>query len=461
MVVDAITVAGGLWFINQIRPLLGVWLSNWPFVKEFNQLTTLPVAMYIIFPLVWVALMSSFSIYDGRKNLTLTDEFTNLILSTLIAGITLAGILFLTYREVSRLMFVAFVIFVYFALIVWRGIIRTIYQYRNSARGKASRVLIIGAGPVGQEVGARITRQRYFNLELVGYLDDNVNKRSKQPEILAPLNEIREVVKKVHINNVVIALPSRAYETVNELVSTLFDLPVKVWIVPDYFQLTLHHAAIEDFAGIPMLDMRAPALTENQRMVKRIFDLLVTCLIMIPILPVMCITGLAIWLDDGRPILFQQKRVGENGHIFTMYKFRTMVKNAEDLRILVEQTDTNGNLLHKRPDDPRVTRLGQILRRLSLDELPQFFNVLRGTMSLVGPRPELPYLVNMYQPWQRKRFAVPQGITGWWQIHGRSNKPMHLHTEDDIYYIQHYSIWLDIQIIIRTVWKVPWGKGAF
>ena len=138
-----------------------------------------------------------------------------------------------------------------------------------------------------------------------------------------------------------------------------------------------------------------------------------------------------------------------------------MVKDADKLRALVEQKDENGNLIHKQENDPRVTRVGRFLRRFSLDELPQFFNIVMGTMSLVGPRPEMPYLVEKYQPWQRKRFAVPPGLTGWWQVNGRSERLMHLHTEDDLYYIHNYSIWLDIQIFIRTVWAVLLGKGAY
>jgi len=241
----------------------------------------------------------------------------------------------------------------------------------------------------------------------------------------------------------------------------LQDLPVKVWVVPDYFQFALHHAKVEDFLNIPMLDLRAPALSENQRMIKRIFDLVFGILMTLFALPLMGLISLLILSDDGLPILFKQKRVGENGRLFTMYKFRTMVKNAEQIRRQVEQSDEKGNIVHKFQNDPRVTRLGSILRRLSFDELPQLFNVLRGTMSLVGPRPELPYLVEKYQSWQRKRFAIPQGMTGWWQIHGRSDKPMHLHTEDDLYYVQNYSIWLDIQILVRTVWIVIRGKGAY
>jgi len=175
----------------------------------------------------------------------------------------------------------------------------------------------------------------------------------------------------------------------------------------------------------------------------------------------MTLISLVVWIFDGRPVFFLQKRVGENGRIFEMYKFRTMIKNADKIKEVVEQTDAEGNLIHKNEDDPRVTGIGRFLRRFSLDELPQLFNVVMGTMSLVGPRPELPYLVEKYHAWQRKRFAVPPGITGWWQINGRSERVMHLHTEDDLYYINNYSLWLDIQILIRTIWTVLLGKGAY
>ncbi len=211
-----------------------------------------------------------------------------------------------------------------------------------------------------------------------------------------------------------------------------------------------------------MFDLRAPVLDEYQRMVKRAFDLGVTIVSLPPALLVMGVVALAIKLDSPGPVFYRQKRVGENGRLFEMIKFRSMVKNADELRHLVEEAGPGGKVIqHKTAHDPRITRVGAFLRRTSLDELPQLFNVLRGEMSLIGPRPELPHLVDKYELWQRKRFAVPQGMTGWWQVNGRSDKPMHLHTEEDLYYVQHYSLWLDLQILVKTVWVVLRGKGAY
>ena len=456
--VDLIIIPVALWLVAEIRPLL----NSLPIVATIPGQIALPLVLYIVFPLTWVSILALYSIYDGKKNLRVVDEFASLTLGTLTAAVSLAGILYLSYRDVSRVLFLSFIVLSFLGMILWRLIARIFFRLIRQGTAKPQRVLIVGAGLVGRNVQTQLLGYAGLNIRFAGFLDDDPEKRGQDPEnILGALSDVRTIVQDLDIDDVIIALPVRAYERTNELAADLLGLPVRLWIIPDYFSITLHQAAIEDFAGIPMLDLRAPALTEYQRMLKRGFDVIVSMLLLIPGLPILAAVSLLTLLDDGWPILFTQKRVGENGRLFRIYKFRTMIRGAERLHRDVGALDDQGNLLHKVPNDPRITRMGRILRRLSLDELPQLFNVLAGNMSLVGPRPELPDFVEKYAPWQRKRFAVPQGITGWWQIHGRSDKPMHLYTEEDLYYIQNYSIWLDIQILIQTGWSVLRGKGAY
>jgi lipopolysaccharide/colanic/teichoic acid biosynthesis glycosyltransferase len=203
------------------------------------------------------------------------------------------------------------------------------------------------------------------------------------------------------------------------------------------------------------------ALSRRQLAVKRAVDLVIASIALLLVLPVMGLVAIAIKLDSPGPVLFKQKRIGMGGVPFTIYKFRSMCSNAEALQAQVNVVDECGNTIHKRRNDPRVTRVGRLIRKTSIDELPQLFNVILGSMSLVGPRPELPWLVAEYDVWQRQRFDVPQGITGWWQITERSDAPLHLNTEKDIHYIRHYSIWFDLYIILMTIPALLKQKGAF
>jgi len=457
MVLDTVWIVLSLLIADRIRPAL----SSLPFAASFPAEIHLPIIIYPLSVVIWVSVFLLLSVYDGRRNFRVTDEMSSVGLGSAMAAVFLAGSLYLSFRMVSRLLFIVFFIICYFFMIFWRLVFRLIFQLGSGKRVAKRRVLIIGAGPVGRQLEESITSKPYLGLKITGFLDDDAEKRETFPDILGTLDAARVIVKKYNLDDVVIALPSRAYEKVNQLVAELHNLPVKVWVIPDYFHLALHKAVIEEFADIPMFDLRAPALNEYQRMVKRAFDLIVGIPSLIFSLPFLGLIALAIKLDTPGPALFIQRRVGENGRLFWMYKFRSMVKDADQRLAEVIQHDENGNLIHKTPNDPRVTRVGHFLRRISFDELPNLFNVIRGEMSLVGPRPELPILVEQYEPWQRKRFAVPQGITGWWQVNGRSDKPMHLHTEDDIYYVQHYSIILDIKILLKTVWVALRGKGAY
>ena len=202
-------------------------------------------------------------------------------------------------------------------------------------------------------------------------------------------------------------------------------------------------------------------LTTRQRIMKRLFDITVSSIVLFLAFPVMVMVSIAIMIYDPGPILFKQSRVGEGGKLFKIYKFRSMVINADAMLEKYAIKDENGNMIHKHANDPRVTPIGRLIRKTSLDELPQLVNVIKGDMSLVGPRPELPKIVNGYENWQYERFSVPQGITGWWQVTGRSEKPCHLNTDADVHYIKQYSLWMDIKIMLMTVPALLKGKGAF
>lgn len=211
------------------------------------------------------------------------------------------------------------------------------------------------------------------------------------------------------------------------------------------------------------LGLNEPAMSGPDRLVKRLFDLALSGLLLVVCLPLMLVIALLIKLDSPGPILFRQQRAGQGGRLFWMVKFRSMVADAEKEEAeLLKSTADGRKLFAKSPRDPRITRVGYVLRRASLDELPQLFNVIKGEMSLVGPRPELPWLVEQYEPWQRQRFSVPQGMTGWWQVNGRMQRAtFQQRLEDDLFYTQNYSLWLDLRILWKTVKAVLRGEGAY
>lgn len=457
MFLDGLSVMFSLWLAAFFRPALNK--IDW--IEPIPAQVIIPLILYILFPVIWVFIFSALSIYDGRKFLRAMDEFAILSLAMLISSVSAAGVLYFSYREVSRALFIVFILLAYLICLVWRILVRIYFRTQINPSSQARHILVVGAGALGQRIKIQLLKSEMPDLTFAGFVDENSESSTDAAPLLGRANEIREVLKRYEITDVVIALPHSAYYQMSEIVQKMEDLPVQVWVALGFFDLALYNTTIEDFAGIPMLDLRASAIDDYQRMIKRAFDLFFGSIALLLALPFMALSALMVFLEDGSPVLFRQKRVGENGRLFEMLKFRTMLRNAEQQQSQVGKRDADGNIIHKSKEDPRITKAGRFLRRFSLDELPQFINVVRGDMSLVGPRPEMPYLVEKYQPWQRKRFAIPPGITGWWQVNGRSDKPMHLHTEDDLYYIQNYSVFFDIQILVRTVWVVLVGKGSY
>ena len=460
-VLDLILVPGGLWIASELRTAL-------PFGKGGalpEAVVVVPWFIYLIAIVCWGLGLVASGVYNPQQSLRWFNEAWRVVLGAVVATILMAGVLYMTYRELSRLQFSYFFILTVGLLLSYRAGLRLYYRSTGKARpGGRSRILIIGAGELGGRVAKLLLDQSRWGFEPIGFVDDDLSRQNDRVlglPVLGTLDDLSELAETKRLNEVWVALPVRAHDRLAEVLAVLERLPVRVKIVPDYFSLALVKARAEIIGDLPIIGLRDPLIEGVPRLIKRVFDLVITVILLIPCLGLMVLIALLIRLDTRGPALLRQKRAGENGRPFDMLKFRTMILNAENLANQVVTKDERGQLLHKRKDDPRVTRVGRFLRRYSLDELPQLFNVLKGDMSLVGPRPEIPWLVDKYEPWQRKRFAVPQGITGWWQINGRSDKPMHLHTVDDLYYVYNYSLLLDLWILLRTPIAVLRGKGAF
>jgi len=423
-----------------------------------------PVAVFAIAAVIWSAVFVLLAVYDADGVFRAVDEFQLVLLASALAAFTLAGVLYVTYRDLPRFTFLYFSLLNPLLLIGYRGLFRLYFRLRRSRLEGMTPVLIVGTGPVAHDAARALEAYRYMGLDPIGFLArDEAERREGLPDlpVLGTLEQAASVVEAHDVAEVVIALQHQERRSVANLVAELQAYPVRIKVVPDFFDLAFPQARVGIFAGIPMIGLREPAIDALHRFFKRLFDLVIAVPAVVILSPLMAIIAAAIRLESEGPVIFAQQRVGENGALFSMLKFRSMVKDAEVLRDKVVRLSSDGRVIHKTRHDPRVTRVGRILRRTSLDELPQLLNVIKGEMSLVGPRPELPWLVERYEPWQRQRFAVPPGITGWWQVNGRSDDPMHLHTEDDLYYIQNYSVLLDLQILWRTVGVVVKGKGAF
>jgi len=282
--------------------------------------------------------------------------------------------------------------------------------------------------------------------------------------LLGPLDDLEAIIEATEATTIVSTLPSSEHERTIALAERLQGLAVDLRVVPDVLDLAYARATITDLEGIPLVGLRDPALSPSGKLIKYGFDRLVSLTGLIVGLPFFLIVALLIRLDSPGPIIYGARRIGEDGRPFTMYKFRTMAVGADHtLAASVAALDREAlrGTIFKEPGDARITRVGRFLRRASIDELPNLWNVLRGEMSIVGPRPEQPFIVEGYAPWQHRRTHIRPGMTGWWQVNGRGDRPMHQHTDFDLYYLENYSLLLDLRILGRTVGAVITGRGAY
>lgn len=332
------------------------------------------------------------------------------------------------------------------------------------------RVLVVGSGDTGCRVMRGLLASRRLGVQLVGYVDETAprqplsiatERRIIQPEWLGRPGDVDRLQHEYDIDDVIIALPAAAVGQIEPLVEKCRLGGVGFRVVPDVYQLSLDRVELGEVAGVPLIGFRDARITGWHRLAKRTIDVCVSATVLIICALPMWVLSVGIRRDSPGPAFCRQDRVGRDGEPIRVTKFRTMVDGAEtQWSRLASETSGADPRLFKLQDDPRLTRMGTHLRRWSLDELPQMWDVLRGTMSLVGPRPPLPEEVSRYDDWHRQRLLVRPGLTGLWQVNGRSNLTFDEMVRLDLYYAEHWSPWLDAKIVLRTIPAVLSGRGA-
>jgi exopolysaccharide biosynthesis polyprenyl glycosylphosphotransferase len=329
--------------------------------------------------------------------------------------------------------------------------------------GAAENAIIVGAGYVGQSIATKILAHQCHNVRVVGFLDDNPQPLDPQIDhlpILGGEHELIQAIERFHVSRVVLAFSRRSPEAVLKLLRAEGLRDVSLSIVPRYFEITASNAGVTDVDGIPVLELPAARLSRLARLTKRSFDVLLSLSMLILLAPLLALIALAVKLDSKGPVLFRQRRMGCNGRAFEIVKFRTMETSAELMRDdLLPQNESPGPLFKIR-DDPRVTRVGGVLRKFCLDELPQLWNVLKGEMSLVGPRPFVVDEDAKIDGWARRRLDLKPGITGVWQVLGRHDLEFDEMVRLDYLYVSNWSLWWDVKLMVRTV-PIVFGRQGY
>ncbi len=458
-----------------IRSVLQTLRIQGAYVDRINQSWSEIIPVFLMVGIIWPVCLFAFGVYDRRHSPTPRREWLNLTIAGGVATMLLAGSLYFSYRYTARSVFLIFFVVDYLLLSASR-LFWWVYRRSHWADLRQDRrpVLIIGAGPVGKDVAALIQEYSWDTLSITGFLDDDPSKQNSSVDgipILGTLEMVNQIVETQKIRDVVVALPLHAHARMIDVCRKLQAEGVHVRVVPDLFSLSFPSASLSGFGGVPLIDLGLPGIYGWKRTVKRAFDLILTFGILLFIWPIMLVIAVAIRLDSPGPILFMQDRAGEHGRIFKVMKFRSMRVNADAsihrehvAKLIRENTSLESSdgqsATLKLTVDPRITRMGHFIRKTSLDELPQFFNVLRGEMSLVGPRPPIPYEVELYKEWHKRRLDAIPGITGIWQVNGRNRVSFDEMVRMDIGYIENQSIWLDLKLILLTPIAIYSGRGA-
>ncbi|MBU1628245.1 exopolysaccharide biosynthesis polyprenyl glycosylphosphotransferase, partial [bacterium] len=414
--------------------------------EYFNNILLPGSAYFFVLPflsIIWVIVFSGLGLYHHKRSFSRINEFIAIFKGTTVVVLIFMAGSFLYKFDYSRTMIILYWVMNIFLINLSRAIIGNI-QIKTLKKGyNVLRVIIVSSGETGRMVQNRIANFPGLGYKLVGFVESEANMKRDFIDsypVLGHLNELPDIIKKERAEEVFIADPNLPHKDILNLICRCEAMGVSFRIVSDLFEIMTGRVDIDEIADIPLIDLKDQNQEGFGNYLKIVFDFVVGLCLLILTAPLFLIIAFLIKLNSKGPVFLKLERLGKNSNPFFMYKFRTI--NMPSLQVL----DALG-----RAKSLGFTSIGKILDASGLDELPQLINVLKGDMSLVGPRPEMPHIVKDYDLWQKKRMEVKPGITGLWQIYGRKDVPITINMEYDFYYIKNRSLILDLTILLKTI----------
>ncbi|MEE9456808.1 MAG: sugar transferase [bacterium] len=435
-----------------------------PAVGQFFGLATY-LKVSLVYSLVTAAVFFNRGLYVRQRSMARLDELYLVMKALIISAFLMMAISVLFPQLPYTRAIIVSNFFLSLVLIdLWRITLRKVVGFLAERGVGLMRALIYGAGKSGRILSNQIKLHPEFGYSVVGYIDDDPAKKGQVYEdvgVLGAFEKLPEIIVSHDVDEVLVAVPSAAHRHLLHVVFELRERRIPFMVIADLFELVTRRVTIMQIGSIPLLRLWRSPLEGWQGYIKRAIDVAGALAGIIAFLPFWLLIIILIKLDSRGPIFYPQERLGKGGRPFKIFKFRSMVVGADEmLPELAEFNEMDGPIF-KIKKDPRVTRVGRLLRKFSIDEFPQLINVLKGDMSLVGPRPPIPEEVKEYERWQMKRLTVPQGVTGLWQVSGRNLLTFEEMVRLDIYYIENWSLWLDLKLLLKTIPVVVLMRGAY
>jgi len=439
--------------------------TNW-LPSEYQGLAQIQEYGWIvlIYMFLLVGMMYLTGLYTFGRTMGYTDIAVNVFLSVAVTITVLTLLLFvLKVQTISR-----FLVFIYgivsWALLVAEKSALKSFINTMARRGVTIRnILVCGSGSIAEHLIESVKRRPELGYRVLGCVDVDPGRIGSEVmgvPVVGIVDRLDDLLNDFSVDEVFFAIPSHLVQNMDKLVYLCEEVGVRANIVWDIYKPSIAKTSVRNFLDMPVLTFTATPLQVGQLMVKQLMDYVLSVAGLIVLAPLLAAVALAVKLTSPGPVFFSQVRSGLNGRTFKMIKFRTMVADAEQRKEeLLDQNEMSGPVF-KMKKDPRITRLGAFLRNSSIDELPQLFNVLKGEMSLVGPRPPIPEEVANYERWQRRRLSMKPGITCFWQISGRNQIDFEEWMRLDLKYIDNWSLRLDLVILLKTVPVVILRRGA-